>query len=130
MDNNPKLGDLELEVLEHVWQHGEVEIKSAHQDLGEPRGITHNTVQSAFKRLWEKKLLQRRKVGHAHLYSSKISRQELTERLVGELIEQVAGPSPSVALEAFVNLAERAGEDTLAELEELVSRRRQDRGKS
>ena len=127
--DNPKLGDLELEVLEHVWEQGEVDIKSAHQVLGEPRGITHNTVQSAFKRLWEKKLLRRRKEGHAHLYRSKISRQELTERLVGELIEQVAGPSPSVALEAFVNLAARAGEDTLAELEELVARRRQDRGK-
>lgn len=122
------LGELEMAVLEYVWNHGESNVKTAHRAIGEPRGITHNTVQSTFKRLWEKGLLSRHKDGHAYLYEQRVSRRELTELMVGQLVDQVAGAEMRVALEAFVNLADRAGEDTLETLETLVAARRRAQG--
>jgi predicted transcriptional regulator len=124
------LGELEMSVLEYVWEHGETDVKNAHEDVGVDRGITHNTVQSTFKRLWEKGLLERSKDGRAYVYSSKFDRKELTELMVGELVEQVAGADVNVALEAFVNLADRAGDSTLEALEQLVASRRGTRGES
>jgi predicted transcriptional regulator len=118
------LGELEMAVLEYVWEHDATDVKTAHRDLGVERGITHNTVQSTFKRLWEKKILSRHKRGHAYIYSAHIDRRELTEIMVGELVDHVAGPDVHVALEAFVNLADRAGEDTLEVLETLIAQRR------
>ncbi len=118
------LGALEMAVLEHVWCAGPCDVKAAHASLGVERGITHNTVQSTFKRLWEKGLLTREKVGHAYVYGAKLDRRELTEQVVGSLVEQLAGSQISVALEAFVNLADAAGSDTLDELEALIARRR------
>merc|ERR1711974_278876 len=103
----PNLGELEMAVLEYVWSYGATDVKSAHQGIGEARGITHNTVQSAFKRLWEKDLLGRRKEGHAYVYYAVVNRRELTELMVGGLVQHLAGDRMSVALEAFVNLAER-----------------------
>lgn len=118
------LGELEMAVLEYVWKRGSSDVKKAHGDVGTERGITHNTVQSTFKRLWEKGLLSREKDGHAYVYSPRIDRKQLTEIMVGELVDQVAGTDVQVALEAFVNLADRAGDDTLAALESLVAARR------
>lgn len=118
------LGELELAVLEYVWEHGSSDVKTAHQVIGVEREITHNTVQSTLKRLWEKGLLSRDKDGHAYIYSARVGRRELTERLVGELVDQVAGAEIEVALEAFVNLADRAGKDTLETLEALIAERR------
>jgi predicted transcriptional regulator len=118
------LGDLEMAVLEYVWKHHECDVKTAYRDIGEERGITHNTVQSTFKRLWEKGLLSRHKEGHAYIYTQQVSRRQLTELMVGDLVDQVAGAEMQVALEAFVNLADRAGEESLEALEALVAARR------
>lgn len=116
------LGELEMVVLEYVWEHGASDVKSAHRAFGQERGITHNTVQSTFKRLWTKKLMSRHKKGHAYIYAPRVDRGELTELLVGEL---VAETEMHVALEAFVNLADRAGADTLDTLEALIAAKRQ-----
>jgi predicted transcriptional regulator len=123
------LGELEMAVLEYVWEHDATDVKTAHRGLGVQRGITHNTVQSTFKRLWEKELLSRHKRGHAYVYSACVDRRELTEIMVGELVDHVAGADVHVALEAFVNLADRAGEDTLEALETLIAERRTAEGK-
>jgi predicted transcriptional regulator len=122
------LGELEMAVLEYVWEHGESDVKTAYRAVGVERGITHNTVQSTFKRLWEKGLLARTKDGHAYVYSPRVDRKQLTELMVGDLVEQVAGADVQVALEAFVNLADRAGDDTLEALERLVAARRSEQG--
>lgn len=123
------LGELERTVLEYVWNHGECDVKAAHAAIGRERKITHNTVQSTFKRLWEKGLLSRWKEGHAYVYAPRVDRAELTELLMSELVDEVAGDRMQVALEAFVNLAERTGEGTLEQLEELVAARRKLRDK-
>lgn len=119
------LGDLEMTVLQHVWDVGPTDIKTAHGAIGQARGITHNTVQSTFKRLWEKGLLGREKDGHAYVYHSAVSRSELTELMVGSLVTQIAGGEINSALEAFVNLAERAGDDTLDAMERMIAARRE-----
>lgn len=118
------LGELEFALLEHIWSHGGCDVKVAHRAVGAPREITLNTVQSAMKRLWEKALLKRKKEGHAYVYSAAVNRRELTEMMVGQLVDQVAGSRMDVALQAFVSLAHRAGTDTLDTLEELIARQR------
>lgn len=118
------LGDLETAVLRHVWAHGPTDVKSAHAAIGAARGITHNTVQSTFKRLWEKGLLTREKHSYAYIYGAAVSRSELTERMVGALVTQIAGDEVHAAIEAFVNLAERAGDDTLDAMERMIAQRR------
>ena len=100
------------------------DVKTAHREIGAERGITHNTVQSTFKRLWEKSLLSRHKEGHAYIYTERTSRSQLTEMMVGDLVDQVAGTEMAAVLEAFVNLADQAGEETLEALEALVAARR------
>ena len=118
------LGELEMAVLQHVWDLGPTDVKAAHQAIGIDRGITHNTVQSTFKRLWEKGLLRRMKQGHAFIYGELVNKRELTELMVASLVDQITGSEFSVALEAFVNLAEQAGDDKLDALESLIANRR------
>lgn len=118
------LGALEMAVLEYVWEHGPSDIKEAHGQIGVERGITHNTVQSTFKRLWKKGLLSRSKQSHAYIYAARVDRCQLTELMVNQLVEQVASHEPTVAIEAFVNFADNAGDEAFTALEELVAARR------
>jgi predicted transcriptional regulator len=76
----PMLGELETAVMNHLWADGDGEAKAVHRALGKRRGITLNTIQSTLKRLFEKNLLVREKVSHAHVYRPSMTRTEFDGR--------------------------------------------------
>ncbi len=123
------LGSLESDVLELLWKHGEADAKDVHAALGRARGITLNTVQSAMKRLFEKDLLRRRKVAHAHVYSARVTREQLSQTVLGDVVEKLLAGQPNAMMAAFVDMADRAGPDHLDALERMVAERRAERAK-
>lgn len=120
----PLLGDLETAVMNYLWAGGEGEAKAVHTALGKRRGITLNTIQSTLKRLFEKSLLARAKVSHAHVYRPRVSREEFHRDLLGELVGGLMKGQAEAVVSAFVDLTERAGPDHLERLEALVAERR------
>jgi predicted transcriptional regulator len=120
----PFLGDLETAVMNHVWTEGTADAKAVHTRLGKRRGITLNTIQSTLKRLYEKGLLERDKVSHAHVYRARVSREEFHRDLVAELVGGLMSGHADALVSAFVDVAERAGPDTLERLGALVAERR------
>ena len=56
--------------LAAVWASVHVALKA--------RRITLNTVQSTLRRLFDKQLLRREKVSHAHIYSPRLTQPEWT----------------------------------------------------
>lgn len=122
-DLSPILGDLELAVLDVLWERGPSDVKDVHDVLGRPRGITLNTVQSTLKRLHEKELLHREKVSHAYLYAPALSREDLHRRALRQVVERLMDGQPGAMVSAFVDLTERAGTEHLERLEALVEAR-------
>ncbi|MDP3216022.1 MAG: BlaI/MecI/CopY family transcriptional regulator [Deltaproteobacteria bacterium] len=120
----PLLGTLEAAVMDHLWKGGEGEAKAIHGALGARRGITLNTVQSTLKRLFEKNLLERDKVSHAHVYRPRLTREEFQHSALGELVGELMRGEADAMVSAFVELTERAGPEHLARLEALVAERR------
>lgn len=110
--------------MNHLWSGGDGEAKAVHLALGKRRGITLNTIQSTLKRLFEKNLLDRAKVSHAHVYRTRVSREEFHRGLVGELVGELMRGQADAVVSAFVDLTERAGPEHLARLEALVAERR------
>jgi predicted transcriptional regulator len=117
----PALGDLELAVLEDVWQAGDVDAKDVHSRVGASRGISLNTVQSTLERLFRKGLLRRDKVSHAYRYRAQVDRKTLVGRLIEATVGRVAGAESALLMSAFVDIASRAGEEQLSQLESLIA---------
>ncbi|TAK23843.1 MAG: BlaI/MecI/CopY family transcriptional regulator [Myxococcaceae bacterium] len=120
----PLLGALENAVMDFLWTHGRGDAKAIHAALGKRRGITLNTVQSTLKRLFEKNLLERDKVSHAHIYRPCVTRAEFQSRALGELVGELMNGEAEAMVSAFVELTELAGPAHLARLEALVAERR------
>jgi len=121
----PFLGDLELAVMDHVWSRGPCDVKACHLAVGGRRKITHNTVQSTLERLFRKGLLRRVKVSHAFVYEAAQSREGYGAQVAEHVVSTVVGnAAPETVLAAFVDLADRAGEENLARLERLIAERR------
>lgn len=126
----PRLGDLEVAVLELAWRLGEVDVKDAHRQIGEPRGITSNTVQSTLERLFRKGLLSRERLGHAYVYTPAITRDEFRARAAATAAGELRGAQASGVLAAFVEIAAKVDKKNLDRLESIVAaaRARRERG--
>src|SRR3970040_2081368 len=109
--------------MEFLWKHGAGEAKSVHDALGRPRRITLNTIQSTLKRLFEKGLLARDKVSHAHVYRPRVGREEFQSGALGKLVGELMGGEAEAMISAFVDLTERAGPQHLERLGQLVAER-------
>lgn len=125
--NRPYLGELELAVLGHIWLVESSDVKETYAQIGIPRDISTNTVQSAMERLFKKKLLVRQKISHAYVYSAAVSREDIMTTVIDNVVDKLSGGNTEVMLSTFVNIADRADEETLSRLEQIISERRQSR---
>lgn len=114
-------------MLEYLWADGGHDAKEVHRAVGRPRGITLNTIQSTLKRLFEKDLLEREKISHAHVYTPRLDRETFHRRALHEVVERLMGGESSALLSAFVSMTEEVGVDELERLESLVAERLRDR---
>ncbi len=121
MNPVPRLGDLELAVLELVWSSGDVDVKEAHRAIGLPRGITPNTVQSTLERLYRKELFTRERSGHAYRYAAAVSRDEFRARAAAAAVGELRGAQAKGVLAAFVDIATRADRSNLDRLEAILA---------
>jgi predicted transcriptional regulator len=127
--NAPRLGELEIQVLESLWRRGSLTAAEAHAVLGKRRGISSNTVQSTLERLYRKDILARTKEQRAYRYSPKVLRENLLASMFADLAERLGGHGPAATLAAFINAAERLDASALAELERMIEKRKaQQRG--
>lgn len=119
----PVLGELELTVLNLLWQRPDLSPKEVHAEIGAERGISVNTVQSTLDRLYKKQLLTREKQGYAYHYTAIVERDSLIANMISDVIGrfQLDGAA-SVA--AFVQATETFDDEDLDRLEEEIRARR------
>lgn len=110
--------------MTHLWRAGAGDAKALHAALGRRRGITLSTIQSTLKRLFEKGLLERDKVSHAHVYRPRVSEAEFGRAALAGVVEDLMKGRADAMVSAFVDLAEQAGPEHLDRLEALVAERR------
>ncbi len=121
------LGDLERAVLDRLWSDGPADVRGMHRAVGEPRGITSNTIQSTLERLHRKGLATRTRRGRAYWYGASLTRREWLCGAIEDLLRGIPGAGTDTVLSAFVDVLERASEEDLAQLERRVRARRRRR---
>lgn len=124
----PRLGELELAVLEHLWTEPDADVHQTHAAVGKRRGISPNTVGSALERLYRKGLLCREKVSHAYRYRASLDRETFRARRVVEAAGGLQALGKDGLLAAFVDLVAASDEAALDELERLIRIKREESG--
>lgn len=120
----PVLGDLEVAVLECLWDRGVLETRDVHEAVGVPREITLSTIQSTLERLHRKRLLLRDRFGHSYRYASAMSRAEFRARAMASAAGDLKDADAAGVLAAFVDLVARADRGRLDELAKIVEQAR------
>ena len=118
------LGSLERDVMELVWDHGEINVRAACDRL--PTSVAYTTVMTTLDRLFKKGLLARRKVGRAFVYRATATRGELEGAVAAELVQGLLqhDTEPLPILSTLVDAVSERDRALLDELERLIREKR------
>lgn len=119
------LGSLETSVMERAWALGQCTVRELHAEY---RGkLAYTTLMTTLDRLHKKGLLDRHKNGKAFVYRPKLSRDELDQTVVREVIGALVRDGNGERLpilSCFVDAISEEDEQLLAALEKEIKKRR------
>ena len=110
----PPLGELQLEILRFISDHGPLTVGEVAARFGEPRGLARTTVLTVMERLREKGYVSRRKEGGVFRYAPCAEKAELLRGLVREFVETTLAGSVSPFFAYLAQEKELSGEEILA----------------
>ena len=118
----PKLGRLDLQILEALWARGQASVREIQKSLPEPRPA-YTTVQTTVYRLEAKGALRRtRKIGNAHIFEPLVARDVARHRLLDTILSFFGG-RPQPMMQQLVE-AGKLTLDDVRDLEKAIRKRK------
>ena len=115
--------DLELQILKLLWDLEPQPVRDIRDGLAtQGRDIAHTSVITTLNKMFDKGYVKRIKDGNAFLFSSRVTKEEIAQKMLGKVVDRVFDGSASAVM---LSLFEHGEIDTeeLKELRRLVNRR-------
>jgi predicted transcriptional regulator len=97
------LSPAQREIMEIVWESGEVSASQVRAILSQKRDVARNTVRTLLERMEQKGWLTHREEGRTYLYSAAQPLQATVARKVMDLIDNLCGGSPEALVTALLD---------------------------
>ncbi len=101
--NPPPLTTSQLEVMNVIWERGEVTVTDVWQAIREVRDVARATVQTVIQRLEDKGWLTHREIGQAFVYAARHPRESTQGQLVADLVKSAFGGSAAGLVKALLH---------------------------
>jgi predicted transcriptional regulator len=85
----PGIGQIELEVLKVLWEHGPCTVREVHSSLPKQDDRAYNTVLTHLQRLEVKGYVASEKSGVANVYRAVVSRARMLKQRLKDLANQL-----------------------------------------
>jgi predicted transcriptional regulator len=93
----PKLTNLELQIMEALWTKGKASIREIQETFPAKGRPAYTTIQTTVYRLEGKKAVRRvKKVGNFHIFEAAVSRNAAQRRLIDDLLALFGGSAQPV----------------------------------
>lgn len=99
----PPLSDGQLEIMQLVWDRGEVTVTEVWTALSKRKTVARNTVLTLMDRLEKKGWLRRRNEGSSHLYSPTRPKQATLGGVVKQLVDTAFSGSAEALVLALIS---------------------------
>ena len=99
----PPLSPAQREIMEIVWELGEVSARDVREVLSRQRDVARNTVRTLLERMEEKGWLTHREDGRTYLYSAIQPQLVTIGQKVVEVLDNVCGGSPEALVTALLD---------------------------
>ena len=121
------LGPLENEIMEVVWELGEVTVRDVHGALEAKRPIAYTTVMTTLGRLADKSFLKRIEKQPAHHYEALVTREQYAKSTVKSVVDWLVDHFPDPAVAYFVDRVEKEDDEVIEKLRQAIEQRKRKR---
>lgn len=98
----PALSEAQREIIEIVWDQGELSASEIRAVLCQRRQVARNTVRTLLERMEAKGWLTHREQGRTHIYAAAHDRETAVGQKVVEVLDRVCGGSPETLMSALI----------------------------
>lgn len=113
------LGELELAVLNTVWEHPASSVREIAAIVTETRPLARTTILTVMQRLHAKGFLKRRKIGAVYRYTATGEQGQVLGDLIGQFVQKILCGSPAPFL-AYLAETKDLTEGQIAQLRGIV----------
>jgi predicted transcriptional regulator len=99
----PELTPAQGEIMEIVWERGEVSASEVRRIVSKSRAVTRNTVRTLLERMEEKGWITHREEGRTFFYFAAQPRQTTIGQKVWEVVDTVCGGSAEALVTALLD---------------------------
>ena len=99
----PDLSPAQREIMEIIWERGEVSANEVRRILSRTRKVARNTVRTLLERMEDKDWLKHRVEGRTFLYTAARPRHDTIGQKVREIVETICGGSPETLVTALLD---------------------------
>lgn len=118
-----RLGRLELQIMNVVWDKEAATVHDVKEALSRGRKPAYSTILTMMRKLEAKGYLEHDVADRTYVYRATISRQAARHSLLGDLLNRVFEGSPSQLVSSLVE-QNHVTEDELREIRKLIAERR------
>jgi predicted transcriptional regulator len=119
---------MELQILRVLWDDSPLLVREIRKALaGAGRAIAHTSVITALNTMVEKNYLTREKQGKSYLFAPRVSREQVSEGMLSDVVRRVFDGSPSAVMLSLFNCAD-IDQDELKELRRILNRKMKELG--
>ncbi|MDP1560047.1 MAG: BlaI/MecI/CopY family transcriptional regulator [Pirellulaceae bacterium] len=98
-----ELSTAQQEIMEIIWEQGELSVAELQQILSRRRKVARNTVRTLVERMEEKGWLLHRTIGRTFFYSAAIPKTVSVGQKIAEVVDKVCGGSAESMVAALLN---------------------------
>lgn len=121
-----RLGRLQREVLEVVWDAGEANVRDVIDRLSRGKKPAYTTILTVMQNLESAGWLKHRQEGRTYIYRPTVSRDELAWNAIRRSVRSLFKGDVGAFVQHLIKEEELSGED-LAELRRMIDRRRKEK---
>ena len=115
--------DLELQFLKILWEKSPRPVREIRNLLAQSgRDIAHTSVITTLNTMVKKRLLTRKREGKAYLFAPRITREQVSQSVLGDVINRVFDGSAKAVMMGLVEHSD-INPDELKELRKLIDQR-------
>ncbi len=119
----PALSEAQLEIMQVVWEGGEVTVTHVWAVLAKRRAVVRNTILTLMDRLEKKGWLARRADGRTHYYSAAAPRATTLSQVVHRLVDAAFAGSADALVLALIK-GRGISEEEAQRIRQLVDKAR------
>ena len=117
-----RLGRLELQIMNIVWEKGKATVHDVKDVLGKGRKPAYSTILTMMRKLEAKGYLEHDVDDRTYVYRPTISQKAARRGILGDIVERLFEGSPSLLLNSLVE-QDHISEKELKQIQKLIKER-------